>query len=65
MHMGGGIIIQQNSAVKAAVQSPAVWSQLPAPCLPKATEICNKGCVEWTEEEYAYMVVMLTLCRHP
>ena len=61
--MGGGIIIQQNNAVKAAVQTPAIMSQIPSACQPRVSEICAKGCAEWTEEDYVYMVMMCVMAR--
>lgn len=61
--MGGGIIIQQNNAVKAAVQTPAIMSQIPSECQARVSEICAKGCADWSEEEYVFMVAMLVMSR--
>ena len=62
--MGAGGVIQQNAAVKQAVNDPSIYGVLPPQCRTHVDYINAKGLADWTESEYAYMVGMLTVARH-
>lgn len=61
---GAGGIIQQNSAVKTAVNNPSIYGVLPPANQAGVTTINGKALGDWTEGDYAYMVSMLTVARH-
>jgi hypothetical protein len=62
---GAGGIVMQNSAVRTAVNDPAIYNALPDWCKNVVEQINLKGLADWTEGEYSQMVHMLILARHP
>ena len=61
---GAGGILQQNSAVRTAVNDPSIYSVLPDNCKNLVEAISLKALGDWSESDYALMVGMLTVARH-
>jgi hypothetical protein len=61
---GAGGVIQQNAAVRTAVNDSSIYTALNATCRAHVDGITAKALGDWSESDYAYMVSMLTVARH-
>lgn len=63
---GGGIIIihQQNAVVRAQVNDPSVYGQLPAACKAIVDGINAKDPTTWSDADFFTMCGMPLIARH-
>jgi hypothetical protein len=62
--MGAGGVVQQNAAIKQAVNDPSIYGVLPPTCKARVDVINAKPLIDWTEADYAYMCDMPVVARH-